>query len=445
MHGRSLPSASPLMVYVMGLEAAKSRPATPAERREMQRLLHEAMDAGACGFSVQRLGANSLQADHDGTPMPTDCMADEDVLALADVLYERDEGFIQITQAQAGNPITAAPEDIAKDLKFLETLAERAGRPVLHNAIAVVDAYPDAHRQSMEWIRDCNARGLRIYGQGATGRIWFEYTLEDWNLYDFSPPWNHATQGTHDEKLAKLSDPTIRQAMKDDYPNFMTVGTGGALECITVKEAEGNLAGYVGRTIAEIAETEGKHVVDAILDIAVAGDLKPLFKTGTAGPSQTNPKAVAEMISDPYVMAGVSDGGAHTKFFSAGSYTTDLLIWLVREAQTLSLEEAHYHLSYLPAQAAGFLDRGYLRAGAPADIVVYDLEKLKIVPEGGHEAVHDYPADEWRRVQKAEGYRWILVNGEVTFKDGQSTGATPGQLLRNREIAATALGLAAGG
>ena len=62
---------------------------------------------------------------------------------------------------------------------------------------------------------------------------------------------------------------------------------------------------------------------------------------------------------------------------------------------------------------------------------MYDLEKLKIVPEDGHEVVHDYPADEWRRVQKAEGYRWILVNGEVTFKDGQSTGATPGQLLRN--------------
>ena len=316
---------------------------------------------------------------------------------------------------------------------------------MLHNAIAVVDAYPDSHKKSIEWLHDCNARGLRIYGQGATGRIWFEYTFEDWNLYDFSPPWNHATQGTHEEKLAKLSDPAIRQAMKDDYPNFMTVGTGGALETITVKEAEGNLAGYVGRTIGEIAETEGKHVVDAILDIAVAGDLKPLFKTDSAGPSLTNPKAVSEMISDPYMMAGVSDGGAHTKFFSAGSYTTDLLIWLVRESQTLSLEEAHYHLSYLPAQAAGFLDRGYLRAGAPADIVVYDLENLKIVPEGGHEVVQDYPAGEWRRVQKAEGYRFILVNGEVTFEDGEATGATPGQLLRNREIAETTLGLAAGG
>ena len=285
---------------------------------------------------------------------------------------------------------------------------------------------------------------LRIYGQGFTGRIWFEYTFEDWNLYDFSAPWNHATQGTHEEKLAKLSDPAIRQAMRDDYPNFMTIGTGGPLEVITVKEAEGNLARYVGRTIGEIAQAEGKHVIDAILDIAVAGDLKPLFKTDSVGSSMTDPQAVAEMVSDPHVMAGLSDGGAHTKFFSAGSYTTDLLVWLVRDTQTLSLEEAHYHLSYLPAQAAGFIDRGYLRASAPADIVVYDLENLKIVPEDGHEVVRDYPANEWRRVRKAEGYRWILVNGEVTFEDGESTGAMPGQLLRNGETAATALGLAAG-
>src|SRR6266852_5882279 len=83
---------APLMIWVMGLEAAKSRPATDAERREMQRLLHEAMDAGACGFSVQRFGEHSPQMDYDGTPMVTDLMADEDLLALAEVLRERDKG-----------------------------------------------------------------------------------------------------------------------------------------------------------------------------------------------------------------------------------------------------------------------------------------------------------------------------------------------------------------
>src|SRR3954470_10149300 len=88
-----MPTAS-LMTYVMGLEAAKSRPATSTERKEMQRLLHEGMDAGLCGFSIQRLGHNSTQADFDGTPMVTDTMVDEDILALAEVLAARDEGFI---------------------------------------------------------------------------------------------------------------------------------------------------------------------------------------------------------------------------------------------------------------------------------------------------------------------------------------------------------------
>ena len=83
-----MPTAS-LMTYVMGLEAAKTRPATPAERAEMQRLLREGMDAGLCGFSIQRLGPDSVQADFDGSPMVTDTMADEDILALAEVLAER--------------------------------------------------------------------------------------------------------------------------------------------------------------------------------------------------------------------------------------------------------------------------------------------------------------------------------------------------------------------
>lgn len=96
----------------------------------------------------------------------------------------------------------------------------------------------------------------------------------------------------------------------------------------------------------------------------------------------------------------------------------------------MTLEQAHYRLSYLPAQAAGFLDRGFLRVGAPADIVIYDYENLRRVPEVDYEVAWDFPANEWRRIQRAEGYRWIMVNGVVTFKDGECTNATPGHLLR---------------
>ena len=96
--------------------------------------------------------------------------------------------------------------------------------------------------------------------------------------------------------------------------------------------------------------------------------------------------------------------------------------------------DAHTHrfasASDAAASRALFLDRGFLREGAPADIVVYDFENLKRVPEVDYEVVYDFPANEWRRIQRAEGYRFILVNGEVTFRDGVCTGATPGQLLR---------------
>ena len=93
-----MPTAS-LMTYVMGLEKAKAgEPASESERKEMARLLHEGMDAGLCGFSIQRLGPDSVQADFDGSPMVTDIMCDEDIFNLARVLADRDEGFIQITQ-----------------------------------------------------------------------------------------------------------------------------------------------------------------------------------------------------------------------------------------------------------------------------------------------------------------------------------------------------------
>ena len=144
------------------------------------------------------------------------------------------------------------------------------------------------------------------------------------------------------------------------------------------------------------------------------------------------PRPAAWVVpASPYVIPGVSDGGAHTKFLTAGSYTTDTLTWLVRDEKRMTLEEAHYKLSYLPARAAGFRDRGFLREGAPADVVVYELDRLARVPEWwDSEIVHDLPGGEWRRVQRSEGYRWTLVNGEITFEDGRCTGATPGALLR---------------
>ena len=430
---------NPLLVYVLGLEGAKSgRAATADEQGEMNRLISEAMDAGMMGFSFQRFGKNSVQSDYDGTPMPTDLVPDETLLSFSDMMGKRGDGFIQLVNAKGGDVVNNTDQ---ADRKFVEEIARRTGRPVLFNALIASDepGHENVHLDTMAWIDSCFDRGLQVYGQAVTVRAPFIFTLEDWNLYDSSPAWARATVGTLEERLVKLADPEIRKAMKAEEATLATTGVGGPIDGLVIQATPGHpeLAKYHGRSLGEIAKAEGKHHIDAMLDIGVAGGLKVLYKTLDIG--STDPKKVGELLRNQHVIPGLSDGGAHTRFFTGGSFTTEVLTWMVRETKQLTLEQAHYRLSYLPAQAAGFTDRGFLREGAPADILVYDFQNLRRVPEIDYEIAHDFPANEWRRIQRAEGYRWIMVNGKVTFKDGECTGQTPGQLLRLNRLSAPAV------
>jgi N-acyl-D-aspartate/D-glutamate deacylase len=420
-----MPTAS-LMTYVMGLEAAKTRVATEEERAEMRRLLHEGMDAGLCGFSIQRLGRHSGQADFDGSPMVTDTMCDEDILNLGRVLHERDEGFIEITQATG---------HIKEDLAFVEKLAGVAQRPILFQAITASKRDPDIHRKSLAWVERMRAKGLPIFGQGGTVRSGFAFTLEHWNLYDVASAWRDMLTGTKEERLAKIKNPSMREAAKSERSMYAldknAPGIGGRLPKLIVQWVENKpeLEKYVGKSLGQIGEEEDKHPVDVMLDLSIATELKAEFLQPEP---EFNADFNAEIINNSlFTFPGVSDGGAHTKFFTGGCFTTDFLTWLVRDEQKVTLEEAHYRLSALPAHAAGFRDRGVLREGYAADMVVYDLAGLGVEPEWIGEITHDFPGGEWRRVQRAKGYRSIVVNGEETFKDGKETGETPGKLLRH--------------
>jgi N-acyl-D-aspartate/D-glutamate deacylase len=168
-----------------------------------------------------------------------------------------------------------------------------------------------------------------------------------------------------------------------------------------------------------------RHIVDTMLEIATADELRTVFD---APPPHTRLDMLKEIVNYPYTIPGLSDGGAHTKFFCGGRYPTEFLASFTRDHGMLSLEEAHWKLSAWPAICAGLSDRGVLREGYAADIVMYDYDRLGIEPSV---VVHDLPGDEWRRVQRARGYRYIMVNGEVTFVDGQPTKLTPGLLLRH--------------
>jgi N-acyl-D-amino-acid deacylase len=409
----------PLITWVIGSpEEAKHRAPTATEEREIVRLFNEAMDAGGCGWSAQRLhpdGPVCLQRDYDGTPMVTDVMGDETCRNLARELGRRNSGFMQLSMATA---------DPFHDLKEIETLAELSRRPLIHQALISFDREPQIHRFLIAWFDHCHARGLRVYPQAHTNTTSFTFTFADWNLFDDSEAWREATLGSTQERLMKLSDPR-RRAVLRDYANGQRMVTGDLENFVIEKIYMPRFKHLEGLTLRDAGGKMDRHIVDTMLEIAIADELRTVFD---APPPHTRLDLLKEIVNYPYAIPGLSDGGAHTKFFCGGRYPTEFLASFTRDHGMLSLEEAHWKLSAWPATCAGLSDRGVLREGHAADIVMYDYDRLAIEPSA---VVYDLPGGEWRRVQRARGYRYIMVNGEVTFVDGQPTKLTPGLLLRH--------------
>lgn len=412
---------NPLMTYVMGLESAKSRPATRSERTEMARILGEALDAGGCGFSAQLLGPNSVQRDHDGSPMITDTMSSDDLLFFAEVLRQGKRGCIQV---------------IGADRELTEALCETSGRPVIWNALVLAaDQHGNTYgefRDVIRWIDAANARGHRVFAQALTCQNNYEFSLDEWNLFDSIPAWREVTMGTPAQRMEKMRDPEHRSRLRASFdPKRTVVGaTVTAIPDLVVAEVgDPGLETHVGFSIGEIAEALDLHPIDAMLDIALADELRTRFVTP---PQEIDMEAMREVVNSDFALPGVSDGGAHMKFVTLGRYPTEFLSLLVRENGLMDLEQAHWRLSAYPAMAAGIRDRGFLRQGAPADVLVYDLAQLRVLPS---ERLHDFPAGDWRLACRASGYRFVLVNGEITFEDGVCTGASPGRLLRHGQSA----------
>jgi N-acyl-D-aspartate/D-glutamate deacylase len=411
---------NPVMIEAMGFERAKAgEMPTDDEHREMRRLLHEAMDAGAGGWSVQRLkpesGAN-VQRDFDGTPMATDVMHTETCIEFAEVLAERRSGFIQMTMA--GDP--AIPDEARR---CHETLARVSGRPVLYNVVVPDEREPERHLNTLKWLEDCRKQGLQVYGQALTTRGGLTFTFEDWNLFDEADAWREVTLGNLEEKLEKMGDPSRRAALRDAR---VFAATGPIKDMVVLSPKSSETSVWKDHTLQDVADATGKHPVDCMLDIAIADRLRTVFYTE---PTYTSAKMLKDLRDDKYIIPGVSDGGAHTKFLTAGTYPTELIIDAVRKHDILDLESAHWRLSGLPSHCAGFPGRGTLEVGKAADIVVYDYDNLRLNPV---EIVHDLPGGEWRRVSRPSGYRFVLVNGTVTIDDDKETGTSPGQLLRTR-------------
>ncbi|WGM47536.1 hypothetical protein KOAAANKH_02413 [Brevundimonas sp. NIBR10] len=416
---------APLYGYVVGTDEAKKRQATEEELQQMCDLLVEGMEVGGCGISAQILGIEgNVQLDFDGTPMVTDLMSERDLKAFSRAMGSTGRGVSQVT----GN------------MEFAETMARESGRPVIWNALmadGALNQHGGATMTAQTAIDRLNVlnqeEGLRVYAQAQTVNFGSQFTFEDYNLLDAVPVWKEACMGTIAEKMVKLADPERRAGMKQNLAERNGLfGSGYVLDLIKVGWIPLDVPNglelqrtYEGYTIGEIAARENKHPIDVLLDIALWGELKSGFETEMI---MTPPESMRLVVNSPMALPGISDGGAHTKFITTGRFPTELLGYWIREHDLMSLEDAHWRLSAYPAQAAGLKGRGFIAEDMAADIIIYDPETVDAGPQ---ERVWDYPANEWRLIQKAVGYHYIIVNGEITFIDGECTQATPGKLLRH--------------
>ena len=454
-----------LRMYVMGLEEARTRVrATDEEIATMEKLQREAMEAGAFGWSAMKTLANRPD---DGRFIPSQVASNEEFLALAKVLNEYGVGHIGWTRGPAERPLPPGEPDLIGGgdpgptvaavtgqsallmdavegdapgrgrEDFLIEMCIASGRPFQWGAITYNEHAPNRYKQQLEFLERARSEGAAMFAQTTAMSSSPVFELAEYNGFDAMPAWIDPFVGTPEERIAKLSNPENRDKMRAQVGAY--VGEGGGADAASdwskmriVEIREDRNLQYEGMNIAELATATGKHPMDAMLDLAIDEGLRTEFTFDpTTGTDRT---AVKEILNHPFTHPCVSDGGAHTRYQTLGSWPVNMIAGRVRDEGMMTLEEAHYKMSSLPAAIAGFTDRGIIKEGLAADIIVYNLDEIGLQYDS---PVYDtdFPGGERRIIQKAKGIRYTLVNGEVTFTEGTvCTGATPGKLLRSYDM-----------
>jgi N-acyl-D-aspartate/D-glutamate deacylase len=261
----------------------------------------------------------------------------------------------------------------------------------------------------------------------STRRSMRRWTLKGTTRLDEMPAWKNLLSLPLDLRKEKLRDPQIRFELGRAMESGKPIGFSRRWDLISVKKAarpENKSA--ESKSVDELAREKRKPAIDAFLDLALAEDLETTFEDCA---SQGDIAAVEEIFSNPHVLLGQSDAGAHVANANPGfGFSTIMLAHWVRERQIMSLEEAIKKMTFLPASIFGIHDRGLIRRGMAADLFVFDPEKIDLAEP---EKVSDLPEGATRYIQRAKGIRYTIVNGSVLMKNGAHTGVYPGKVLRS--------------
>jgi N-acyl-D-amino-acid deacylase len=401
---------SSVRTYVMG-EAASERAASAAEVSAMRAIVLAALRAGAIGFATSTSPAHN---GADGRPMPSRLADEAELAALVGALAEHGRGLFMLTK---GGHTT---------MEFLERLAAESGRPVVVAALLHNSTQPDGVFAELRAIARANQRGRRLAGAVSCCPLSMDFTLHSPYTFESLAAWRPAMALKGKDYERRLADPAFRAAVRAEIarPGHFRLFNG---EWDKVQVVESRRRQLEGRSIARLAAQAGSDPLDCMLDLALAENLDTVF---SALLLNSDEKAVARLLADPHALVSLSDAGAHLTFFNDAGYGLHLLGHWTRELGALTLEQAAWRLSGQPAALYGIKERGALRAGHHADLLLFDPGTVERTP---NRRVYDLPSGASRLTCDAIGVRGVWVNGEriVDANGVRAPGGLPGRLLRD--------------
>ena len=399
---------SVIRLWVMGADA-QQRAATADEIAAMQDLLRECLEVGAVGLST-----SFVDVDENARPVPSRFAQFRELDALCAVLGEFGR-MLQIVPEFYDTDITIARIDQLAELSLKHNIPTTLS-PVFDNRQS-----PNNVPRTLARIEEQTARGARVWPQMQTRPIDISFSLLRPSLFFARlPSWIKVLRLPVPERLAALRDPATADKLVADAGEDGGARLMGKLVVRGGGEAPEHL---VGRTLGEIAAQRGEVPARALINLSLENDLAIAFLAANGGHDST--ERIGPMLANPLVHIGASDGGAHITSFSTYGDTGYLFSEFVRNSGAMTLEAAVRKITSDTAEIWGLKDRGVLKPGFAADVVIFDP---MIIDRGEERPVFDMPGGGMRYVRDSIGVHTVIVNGEVAWANGAYSDVTSGQI-----------------
>jgi N-acyl-D-aspartate/D-glutamate deacylase len=411
-------------VYVMGTRGADREPANDADLQQMSRLVREAVEAGAMGFSTSR---TFFHRSSDGKSTPSFEAAESELMALALALKHAGRGVMQLITDFDDPPQTFA---------MLRRLVEASGRPLSVSLLeGTYGPMTLGWRDVLDWAADASAEGLPIKAQvleRAIGvMLGHELTL---NPFYTTSTYAKLAHLSFDEKIRELKRPEIRARILaeavDPDPTIVLGRLAREFDHMFILGDPPDYEQPLDQTIEARARRLGISPTELAYDLLLENDGHNMLYVTLCNYEHGSLDSSLAMMRHPGGVLGLGDGGAHCGTICDGSHPTFMLTHWVRDrtrGERMSLESAIKALCHDTARAVGLADRGTIEVGAKADVNVIDFDRLAL---HAPTVAHDLPSGGRRLVQRADGYAATIVNGTIVYRDGNATGALPGRLVR---------------